>query len=74
MASLTRATYFIDINVGMFVPSSIMRNAVSRSFRHGSALQRRDGAPLPYQLSPVRSRMKRSRRWLMVSGCSISAA
>ena len=27
----TRATYFIDINVGMFVPSSIMRNAVSRS-------------------------------------------
>ena len=27
----TRATYFIDINVGMFVPSSIMRNAVTRS-------------------------------------------
>ena len=27
----TRATYFIDINIGMFVPSSIMRNAVNRS-------------------------------------------
>lgn len=27
----TRATYFIDINVGMFVPSAIMRNAVTRS-------------------------------------------
>jgi len=27
----TRATYFIDLQVGMFVPSSIMRNAVNRS-------------------------------------------
>ena len=29
--SRTRATYFIDLQVGMFVPSSLMRNAVNRS-------------------------------------------
>ena len=27
----TRATYFIDLNIGMFVPNSIMRNTVSRA-------------------------------------------